>query len=592
MHRMSAKAFTVHCLYTLLTCCLAIVAAAQPESRLCTAIRYRQWAEALRMVKNGAADNQVEAQAALGMLASRWWGNKEDYALRWQLLKLLLARGADPFSIATGDAPADAQSSVVELSLRNVDPAFGDFLLTNRPDPALRTPSGQTSLHLAALSGRTDIIAFLLAAGFPVDQTNSDGLTPLQLIVFTGSKGTFVLTNDSPPFFMGYPHLKCSTPLPAAVAEFLLSRGAALDACSAAGMGMTNQLTSILRANPTAVNARDGLGRTPLHYAAKTCQPATAALLIKSGADCSARAKDGTTPLHLASAYENHEVVRILLDAGAPVDARDSEGNTPLHLCAQWGDPTTPRLLVGAGAPLDVVNRAGKTPLRIAVERGNDAVIELLMEAGARPDVGVIGETLLHVAASVGAPHPTMGLVGSHELTRQAGARSVQALLKRGLPVDARDSQGRTPLHRAVTALNWEAMNVLVSNGADINATDAYGNTPLHLVAQQKWEHVCLTIPAWVNRAEMEKKCELPLQVAVPFSTTNISLTAWLLAHGANPNLTNSQGRTPLELVCEQQWGYWEKESATNRVTLLFNAGTKVSRPGYDTLEECLAKIR
>lgn len=88
------------CFCTLLALLFPIVVGAQPESHLCTAIRYRRWAEAARLVENGAADKQAEAQAALGMLAGRWWGDQEDYALRWKLLNLLLKRGADPFSVA------------------------------------------------------------------------------------------------------------------------------------------------------------------------------------------------------------------------------------------------------------------------------------------------------------------------------------------------------------------------------------------------------------------------------------------------------------------------------------------------------------
>jgi ankyrin repeat protein len=73
---------------------------------------------------------------------------------------------------------------------------------------------------------------------------------------------------------------------------------------------------------------------------------------------------------------------------------------------------------------------------------------------------------------------------------------------------------------------------------------------------------------------------------------TNISVTAWLLEHGADPNLTNHSGLTPLELVCAHRWDYWDKKTGTNRIVLLQGAGTRVTKPGFETLSECLEKLK
>ena len=46
--------------------------------------------------------------------------------------------------------------------------------------------------------------------------------------------------------------------------------------------------------------------------------------------------------------------------------------------------------------------------------------------------------------------------------------------------IDARDRDGRTPLHWAVAACNHEVMKFLIRSGADVCATDASGASILH----------------------------------------------------------------------------------------------------------------
>jgi ankyrin repeat protein len=558
---------------------------------LCDAIQERRWPEALRIVETGVVVTNTDqrGRSALAALTHRWFGPPEDAELRLKLLREFLNRGADPFAVGFSGFDSPGNVAIVEVALRKVDPSLGDLLLTNCPSPARRTPRGDTALHLAAQSARTNVIASLLATGFSINQTNNDGVTPLQLIVASALMGTFVCTNERPPFFLRRTQKGPVGPTRADVAEFLLSRGATLDACSAAGMGMTNQLTALLRTNTAPVDMRDGLGRTPLHYAAKAGQSNTAALLIRAGADCPARTKTGASPLHFACAHENEEIVRMLLKASVPVDQPDADGNTPLHLSARWGATSCPALLVSAHAPLNVTNHAGKTPLRIAVERGNFSVVELLLKSGAHIEVGLGDGTLLHVAAAQGAPDPR---TGTDSFAAEMSAQSIPVLLRHGLAVDAPDGEGRTPLHRAVTSLNWKAMNLLLTNGANINAADIRGNTALHLIATQMWCDIWLAIPLPLDPAEKERRSRLDGQWPEPHVSTNISVTSWLLDHGANPNLTNRDGLTPLELVCDHHWGYWYKKSATNRVTLLIRAGAKVSKPGYEDLEACLGKIK
>jgi tankyrase len=71
------------------------------------------------------------------------------------------------------------------------------------------------------------------------------------------------------------------------------------------------------------------------------------------------------------------------------------------------------------------------------------------------------------------------------------------------------------PLHRAAIGHNIDTATALLSSGANVNAANRWGNTPLHLAAVY----------------ERGKQPMVDL----------------LLAHGADPTLRNSDGRTALE---------------------------------------------
>ena len=72
----------------------------------------------------------------------------------------------------------------------------------------------------------------------------------------------------------------------------------------------------------------------------------TVRLLIKHGADVTARDEAQSTPLHLASSCASTETVHLFIEHGANVTARDGSHRTPLHLASSCVSNTTMSLFI------------------------------------------------------------------------------------------------------------------------------------------------------------------------------------------------------------------------------------------------------
>ncbi|CAE7669825.1 hdaC, partial [Symbiodinium sp. KB8] len=91
------------------------------------------------------------------------------------------------------------------------------------------------------------------------------------------------------------------------------------------------------------------------------------------------------------------------------------------------------------GSMPDARDGLSRTPVHLAILHRNQACLDLLLEGGANPSLGLDGLPVLSlVFASAAAP-------GSEGF----GASAAAAVVKAGAPLDALDSNGRSPLHWA-----------------------------------------------------------------------------------------------------------------------------------------------
>ena len=130
------------------------------------------------------------------------------------------------------------------------------------------------------------------------------------------------------------------------VAQFLLKQGAPLEICTAATLGMRDEVERRLTYDPQNANATGAHGIPLLPHAVWSENSRLVQLVFERGAKSGA-----TLALQNAVIRENYEIIEWLLDnAGPDIRAR---------------------------------NFQGKTPLEVATERNNERVVELLRRHGA-----------------------------------------------------------------------------------------------------------------------------------------------------------------------------------------------------------------
>jgi ankyrin repeat protein len=211
------------------------------------------------------------------------------------------------------------------------------------------------------------------------------------------------------------------------------------------------------------------------------------------------------------------EVARALIDAGAPVDGLPDDAETPLMTAASYGDLEVARALIDAGANID---------------------------ARARPDSGgVPGGTALMHAAVFGMTDVLDLLVGAggqaHGIESAAAIGDISNWLTPDTPLQAR-------IRALIFATDHQRLNVidqLIEHDTPVDAVDEmFGRHALRLAAHHGR-------PRSVQR---------------------------LLSHGADPQLTDEQGHTALDL-CQPGHRYLDNPGHDEVDAIL----RSIARPQY-----------
>jgi uncharacterized protein len=248
--------------------------------------------------------------------------------------------------------------------------------------------------------------------------------------------------------------------------------------------GRRNLAFELIHREGADVNAAQGDGTTPLHWAAYQLDEELVGELLSHGAKADTQNRYGTSPLWEAVKGANGAIVGMLLAAGANVDAPNQDGETALMLAARTGSVEVASMLIAAGANVNAREQwREQTALMWAAESAFADGVKLLIEHGAdvraRAAANDWGSQITNEPRA--QYRPTGGLTPLLYAARSGCTDCVRAILAAGEDVDRPTPDGVTALMLAIDNYEFDTAKALLEAGANPHVSDWWGRTALYL---------------------------------------------------------------------------------------------------------------
>lgn len=377
-----------------------------------------------------------------------------------------------------------------------------------------------------------------------------------------------------------------------------------------------------LLAQHVDVNAPASDGTTALHWAVHRNDAELVDRLLKAGANVNATNQFGSTPMAEAAITGNAAVIDRLLKAGADPESPNADGQTALMVLARTSNVAAATLLLRKKANVNAVEKwHQQTALMWAAAQSQPAMVKLLIKHGADVNArSLVNEWQRQVTAEPRAQaRPAGGLTPLLYAARQGCLGCVKALVEAGADVNLADPERVTPLIVAVTNFHFDVSAYLLEKGANPNKWDWWGRTPLYCAVDlntvphggrpdrisldetTSLKMIELLLEAGAN-PNAQLKLFPPYRALGPDRGADQMLTIGatpllraakagdvpaiklLLAHGANPNLANITGITPVMAAAglgsneiDTRGRFKTEAEAVESLNLLVQAGGEVN---------------
>ena len=526
------------------------------------AVRYGQSEIANILLKAGANPNAQDSLGKTPLLIIC------DQSSRAEIYSLLLAHGADANSKDLyGDTPLHI------ATMAGMKTSILEKLVNAGADINERNKKGVTPLSLAVEHQWTDHIDFYAKRGADIHAEDMDGNTPLTKALDISLEMTQKLVSSSncstrdsfgnTPLHIAISHgasneqitylIKCGSDINArnrngdsplflavknnlrTIGELLLAKGADVFATNTENyspLKMAMMLGGDVQdwlLSSEVIRATDGLGNTPLHYAAEWQIDSAVAALLEKGGNSNVQNASGETPLFSAAKTDSISTLRLLIQKGANTEIRDYLGNTALHSCIRYDSKNVAKLLIASGIDVDAQNLSGKTALHEAARAGKASMVNLLLDNGANINsTDATGKTVL-----IDSIHG-----GNVEL--------IKLLLTRGASPQIQEMYGRNAYHEAAESENIELINLIRTAGGNPLSRDTHGRTPFSLVLNKSKDAIKAVLGNDINLSDSDGNTPIHIAVMNKVSSEKVQL---LVSMNYPLNRRNSLGLTPLTLA-------------------------------------------
>jgi ankyrin repeat protein len=415
---------------------------------------------------------------------------------------------------------------------------------------------GFTSLHFALLLDKYEMVRNLLKPPLNADPTTRDsrfGVNALHLVAIDYS-----IQSDIIDLLLAHPKVNI---------DDVNQRGrTALHFAARVSNVMVVEKLLEKGANP---NIGDNEGLTPLHLAARRDTKTVNIDAILEAQKAKRRHVDedkshnGWTALHHAADSSNEIMAEHLIDVGADVNARDNDGLTPFHVAAlkaknmqiidsmlwKMKDMNQYRKdeqlfccayrnenLLGAeiAARLKRINSLKENP---------QSWIDKIIEIWKRPMLYHSDRIAFQVVMN-GFPQ-----LGRLRITYAKNAQEIDEILK-DFYIDQSDENGETPLFFAIRANNVIAVRRLLERGADPTRRNNNGLIPIQVAATQGKDFKIIDLLLEYEYVDIDDGGQSGYTLLHwAMATSNVTTARFLLSKGANPNVADRNGATPLHVA-------------------------------------------
>lgn len=263
-------------------------------------------------------------------------------------------------------------------------------------------------------------------------------------------------------------------------------------------------LVSYCIKNQIALHERDNEGNTSLHYAVKRNALQSIPVLLRGGMNIKDANKAGETPLHVGIKEGKHEAVKCLLDLSKNIITPLIENGilwSPAALSIRYGHKKCADLLLDKDSLFEETGTIG-TLLHVAIQYGQPKMVEYLLYSKKVIECLSATETSLKTLIE---KKNAEKLTPLNLAAKLGDLISIRLLFEKEASLETKDAFRNRPLHHAVKAKQFEAVQLLVMLGAKIKALNHEDETPIE-ISKKDTTSIGLSITNFLSSALVLKK--------------------------------------------------------------------------------------